>query len=878
MKFLKKRNVQTAWLILALLFFCLPIFAAEKANPQAFPEAVVTSGQARFTVLTPHLIRLEWSATAQFIDQPSIVFIHRRLPVPPFQTRREGDWLVIQTQFLTLKYRINSGRFTAKNLSIVYHGPDTTFTWYPGMPNQGNLKGTAYSLDDHNGPFHRDTGKPLKLMEGLVSRDGWSLIDDSHHALLDNSEWPWVQPRPQKEAQDFYFFGYGKQFKTALFDFVQVAGHPPIPPRFAFGIWWSRYWEYTNQELRQLVEEYHRYHLPLDVLMVDMDWHVTSLPEFFEHGKRKRAPGGKKMGWTGFTWNRNYFPEPTDFLQWMHAHQIAVGLNLHLDAGILPHEARYAELASALGLNPTDRQPIPFRLFDKTFMQKFFAIVLQPLEQQGVDFWWPDWQNWDTGPVAGVNTEFWLNYTFYSHAAQGQKRPLILSRYAGLGSHRYPIGFSGDASISWQSLDFQPYFTATAANVAYGYWSHDIGGHTRGDSPPELYTRWVQFGAFSPIFRTHATKSPEIERRFWVYPYQYFQAMQQAIRLREQLIPYIYTMAYRAYRSGVSICHPLYYEFPDHPAAYQFKNEYFFGDRIIVHPITRPMDSSHVFIQYQTWLPPGRWAEWSSGKLLEGGRVWKQGYQLDEIPVFVRAGAIIPMQPADSLHALIQPDPLILTIFPGASDSISIYEDDGKTVDYQKGQFTLIPVTTIQSESTLTVTIGPQQGMFPEMIQKRRYEIRLPFSLPPKRIEVNGQDVPYQQNMSWPGWNYLGQLLETRVFIPATDVQRKIVLKISFPAGNDWETCSGIYGKMRRLMRVAQFIAAHGWDKSRYSNDLVVRAAQVGLRLSQQPQKSAAIVREFQSDWEKIKTMMKKVAAEDSDFSPYWQLLEAYRE
>ena len=169
-------------------------------------------------------------------------------------------------------------------------------------------------------------------------------------------------------------------------------------------------------------------------------------------------------------------------------------------------------------------------------------------------------------------------------------RALIYHRWGGLGNHRYQVGFSGDSVISWTSLAYQPYFTATASNVLYGYWSHDIGGHMFPDDmpeserhiDPELYVRWMQFGAFSPILRTHSSKEAGLRKEPWRFSPEVFAALRQIIDLRYAMAPYIYTASREAYDSGISLMRPLYYAWPDEAKAYDAGNEYMFGDDMLV--------------------------------------------------------------------------------------------------------------------------------------------------------------------------------------------------------------------------------------------------------------------------------------------------------
>ena len=397
--------------------------------------------------------------------------------------------------------------------------------------------------------------------------------------------------RPANEKpgayNDWYFFGYGHDYKQALGDFVRVAGRIPLPPRFAFGVWWSRYWAYSDEQFDELVRDFRENDTPLDVMVIDMDWHMSD--------EQLRAMGavdqsGQMLGWTGYTWNKVLFPDPDAFLKKLHEDGLKATMNLHPASGIEPWEQAYPAMARAMGIDPATKKFIPFDPTDKKWATNYLNLVLHPLEKQGVDFWWLDWQQQSTTDLPGVNPTWWLNYVHFTDQEREGKRPLLFHRWGGLGNHRYQIGFSGDTISVWDSLAFQPWFTATAANVGYAYWSHDIGGHMPGAVDPELYTRWIQFGIFSPILRTHTTKNPDSERRIWAYPEPYSEVMRSAYQLREAMQPYLYTEARRTYDTGVAFFRPLYYDWPEEDSAYTSKNEYLFGDQIIVSPVTAPGD------------------------------------------------------------------------------------------------------------------------------------------------------------------------------------------------------------------------------------------------------------------------------------------------
>lgn len=684
-----------------LFFIILSLLSVQSFSQQsdgkANAGATVISGNARFTILTPHIIRMEWSDDGKFEDNASLTFINRKLPVPQFEKSDSAGFLRIKTGSALLKYKLSSGKFTADNLQIEFEKDGVQKIWHPGDENKGNLLGTARTLDGVNGA--------TTLENGLLSTEGWTLIDDSERPLFDNSDWQWVMPRPDKKEQDLYFFVYGYDYKTILKEYTEIAGKIALPPKFAFGYWWSRYWKYTDQEFRDLINEFKIHDVPLDVLVIDMDWHLVDRPEWYKDGKKLFDQSGETFGWTGFTWNKAVFPDPQNFLDYTKKLNIKTCMNLHPASGIQPHEEVYPEFANAMGIDPATQKYIPFDITNKKYARNFLDLVLHPMEKEGIDFWWLDWQQWGKTGIPGVNPTFYLNYVLFSDMERrNEKRALLFHRWGGLGNHRYEIGFSGDTHITWASLDFQPYFTSTAANVGYGFWSHDIGGHMGGDQQknPELYTRWIEWGAFSPILRTHSTKNSNIERRIWAYPLDNFYAMRDAIKLRYSLIPYIYTAARESYDTGVSMLRPMYYDYPQEKISYDLKNQYMFGNDMIVAPVTHPIgkDSSGIDSLYtlqKVWLPEGNWIEWPTGSVLPGGKIYERPFCLEEIPVYIKAGSIIPMQQDINNTADEKKDYLILNVFPGDSGRTKIYDDEGNNENFKKESI-LLPMYYFQNQ------------------------------------------------------------------------------------------------------------------------------------------------------------------------------------
>jgi hypothetical protein len=499
-------------------------------------------------------------------------------------------------------------------------------------------------------------------------------------------------------------------------------------------------------------------------------------------------------------------------------------------------------MARAMGIDPASQRYVPFDITDKTFATNYMEILHHPLEKQGVDFWWLDWQQEPNTQTPGVNPTWWLNYVHFTDQAREGKRPLLFHRWGGLGNHRYEIGFSGDTVSVWDSLAFQPWFTATAANVGYAYWSHDIGGHMPGVVDPELYTRWIQFGIFSPILRTHTTKNPDAERRIWAYPEPYSELMRERYHERYAMLPYIYTEARRTYDTGLAFLHPLYYEWPEAEEAYSNKNEYLFGEEMIVDPIVAPGDKITGLVEQSIWIPPGEWIEAETGKHFRGPITVKRNFSIRQVPVYVRAGAIIPMaQPM--LYSNQKPlDPLILKVFPlaeGQTSQYTLYEDAGNTRDYQQGRAAWTKITASQQNGGLEVNIAPVQGQYLGMPAQRAYELQLPGDWPPQSVTVNGQALGYSSGASTVGWRFEGNKLTTVITVPGLEVKKNVTIEVRRAANllTRQAELDGFAGTMTRL-REAYDALNETWPIG-WSPDDLIEAMQTGDRLSYDPQLAA---------------------------------------
>lgn len=824
-------------LSISLAIISLSVFGqTSEQNPVANPEAVVTVDNARFTVLTPRLIRMEYSPTGNFVDQKSLTFVNRDLTVPEFKVRKSGKKTVIKTADVELQYVDNGQPFSDYNLKATFKVSGKKQTWKPSMEDKGNLKGTTRTLDGADGITFRNGD----LENGIISRDGWTLIDDSKNHILnpvDNHWGEWVAVRPDSLSQDWYLFAYGHDYTDALRDYQKVAGRAPLPPLYTFGYWWSRYWQYSDNELFDLVDKIKSSDIPIDVLIVDMDWHETY---GLKSKNSEKDEYGQRIGWTGYSWQKELFPNHQNFLHWVKLENLKTALNLHPASGIQPYEDVYKDFIKHYGWADTTKS-VPYRLDDPRWADAYFETVLGPMEKEGVDFWWPDWQQWKQSKyVPGLSNTFWLNKVFFQHAEEQNPsvRPFIYHRWGGLGSHRYPLGFSGDTYIEWSTLGYLPYFTSTASNVNYGYWGHDIGGHMfKNDgkthqTDPELYLRWLQYGVFTPIFKTHSTKDMRIVRYPWSFPDHQFM-MRDAIRLRYSLVPYIYNAARKNYDSGIAMTKPMYYNYPDDPKAYEVPQQFFFGDDILATVIDQPVDSVSGMAPRRMWFPEGKWYDFASGGLIESPADTTLYYTLAETPYYAEAGSIIPMFP-DDIDNLQQPiDRLVLTFVPGKDEGhLTYYEDDGISADYDS-VFAITEIDKRLIDNKVTVEIGSRAGTFAGAPSQRKIELRFPAMLPPAKVYVDGVEYKYNRFPGEGEWGYDAYSLQPIVYLPYKDVDKKVVVELDYN-GVDMSQQSRLYGLRGLFNRAIDLTTQFKIEQGNHGENMKMLPKQY-LKVSQAP-------------------------------------------
>jgi hypothetical protein len=787
-------------------------------TPHSSGAGIKVDGPWRFTAVTDRLIRIEYDEEQRFVDEATVVFT-RALPRGVWsESEGPNGFNVLKTDKVVVQYKKD---MRPSRDSLTMSSADGKYKWTWGDdPAEGNLRGTARTLDNgaetldlncHHKVSPTMTNSEQHCAWGLVSRLGWAVVNDTASPVLKDN---WVAPSPNK-IQDISVFLHGLDFLGALQDFFYSSGNPALPPRYALGSMFTRWFNFDTESVTSLVEEFESRSFPLDAWIFDMNWHQFG-------------------PWGSFTWNRDSYPHLQDLLSWMQSKKLPIGANFHEHDGISTAEETYKQVCAAL--NRTPGENIPFDLYNKTYALaqediSVWAISTQG-QKQGIDFSWIDYQQGEVDhfqqtTIPNLNPTITLNALRSSlQKRHGHNlRSLIVARWGGLGSHRYPVGFSGDQLHSWKGLAFLPYYTSTAANVAFNYWSHDtVGADHDGATDYELSVRWVQTSAWSPVLRFHdkgagtgSCSTTDVCARIipWELPSAFYKAVWEAVRIRDELLPYIYTAAFNGTFTGAALTRPMYYENPEDEALYGLDHQYLFGPDMIISPISAP--SGPVAKGFEQALGANTWTVYAP-KARNGigwvdrlnGDFWVSQnvtsvYGIRDVPGFELQGAVVPMRPrlpgeSTMARAAQTLDAVEFRIAPAEAfykgESISgsgvAVDDDGVTTDYLQDQVARTKLEYNFEGRTFKIKLS-QTGNFPG--RPDRVLVRLAFpQLPPMEVKsvspMMTEDLYYDR-----------KILGTVITFKQMDLKAGVSVELQISSAYKTKALLGFVGALGNIRR-----------------------------------------------------------------------------
>lgn len=719
MKFYKK-GIMLSWLLLTSLFLS---FHSQAGNP-------VIIGNARFTFITPGLVRMEYALDGKFVDEPTLFAIQRDTSFQDFKVENLGTRrYLLSTSLLKIDFLDNGFPFGQKNLNVTFKNNSKEQNWKVYMTTEeGNLGGPIETLDDVSGYIDRQ--------EGLLSRNGWYTIFDTNKEILKDG---WITSRSPQHVQDIYLFVYGNDYKAALKSLQKISGSVPMTRKYVHGSWYCRWWDYTDDDYRQIVREYREHNFPLDIMVFDMGWHTQK--------EARTGTGHAGMyGWTGYSWNRKLIPDPAKLIQEFKNDNIHVVLNEHPHDGIRDHEDSYPDFMKAMGVDTSGQKNLVFDAGDRKYMQNFMKYAHEESDKMGIAFWWLDWQQDYIYPIVrGTHMKHlpWINHIYFDYSRKNDLRGAGFSRWAGWGDHRHPIQFSGDCVGNWEVLRFEIDMTATSGNAGCFFWAHDIGGFY-GGKDPELYTRWTQFGLLNSSLRIHSVIDKDLDRRPWLWGEKYEKAMRKVYHMRSELMPYIYSSVRQCHTDMLPLNRCMYIDYSDQKESYQNPQQFMFGDLLLGAPISTPAGEDGLAEQ-KVWFPAGEvWYDLFTGQKYEGNATVNIRCDLNRFPLFIKGGYPIPMQPYTERMASTPLTKLVLRCYPATEDcdnSYTLYEDDGVTTAYEKGEFAETRLQYKKEKGQTEITVYPSQGTYQGQPQKRSYRIELPATEKGLIVRVNGKKI-----------------------------------------------------------------------------------------------------------------------------------------
>lgn len=662
-------------------------------------ECIIKGEHYRFTIMSNGLIRLEYSKDGYFNDDRTLLINNRYFEKVDFDIKEDEHTLEIITKIFKLEYKKNLHFADKKmlfNNNLTVTNLITNKTWHYNHLEARNLQGGSFSLDDYT--------KGLKMDKGLYSLDGFVSVDDSNNFIFKDN----MLQKNSEDYIDIYLFMYGKDFSTVLKEYYTITTSPFLLKRSLLGVIWNKNISYTNEDIYKLVNKFKRKKIPLTTVILPSK--KTSKIKEIELNVldiHNRENGILEQGEDKNLFSKTAIKYPDELLNFLKEENINLGMTINTDIDF--HDSKY------------------------TFFEQYYNEFISPLINKGVKIFLNE----------GMDKE---NIQIYNtiHCENGRKNGLrnsLFNRNFKNNIHSNSIVYSGQTISSWNTLKVLPFYNNALANNAISYMSHDIGGFKGGIEDDELYLRYIQLGVFSPILRLSSDDSRYYKRAPYEWDIKTYQIAKEYLQLRYSLIPYIYSECFNSIKNSKTLIQPLYnynneLYFNDH-----HKNEYFFGNQLLVSPIISKQEQIIKCTPHHFYLPNGIWYNFKDGKKYKGNKKHIGFFKENEYPVFTKAGAIIPMSYDKELNNTYNPRNLEVVVFPGQNNSYQLYEDNGRDFDYLNWMVHLTNFEYEYFENNFVFTVKIPYK-YPGIVgSKRNYKLRFKNIAMPSKIDITLDDT-----------------------------------------------------------------------------------------------------------------------------------------
>jgi len=758
--YLRKRSQENLSFMQLLFRLFLALFAATNfplsaqwlpRNPvngvKQQPDGVIfvlQNGFLRFQVCTDSIVHVVYSLDRNIPDRPDFLVIKKTWPKTEFSLYADDPKvLTLTTSRLRIEvtradsslifYDADGHKLTQENTRtltpVVVNGENTLHS--ERFVNMWDTQEAFYGLGQHQGGVWNYRGEAVDLSQDntnisvplLLSSNGYGIFWNNGSRSRFNNRFvhAFYMSSEVADAMDYYFF-YGPDFDKLIAAYRELTGQAPLFGKWAYGFWQCKNRYDSQKELEGIAQKYRDLHIPLDNIVQDWFWWNV-------------------MGDPGF--NKNY-PDPKTMIQNLHDNHV------HLMISVWPffrpgspvyedmdQRGFFIDRTKVAGFHPAGMAL--YDAFNPDARKFYWKLMNDALFGIGVDAWWLDTTEPETegretnilvtnkvaiGNGARYANEYPLLTTTGVYEGQratsDQKRVFILSRsgYAGIQRNATAM-WSGDVDSNWETLRRQIPAGLNFSLSGLPYWTTDIGGFVAANPDDsayrELFVRWFEFGTFCPVFRVHGTRTTN-QNELWSYGPEAEKTLVSFDKLRYRLMPYIYSLAWKTAVAGYTLMRPLVMDFRNDIRAQNIGDQFLFGPAILVNPVTEPGATSR-----HLYLPEAKWFDFWTGAAIQGGRAIDAPAPVERIPLYVRAGSILPLGPDIEYAAEKPADPIEIRVYRGASGNFTLYEDENDNYNYEKGTYATIPF--FWDEGAQTLTVDNRTGSFPEMLTSRTIRI-----------------------------------------------------------------------------------------------------------------------------------------------------------